>query len=40
VVSTPEENAVYEYDPATGTSKKAFDISAGGTVSGFFKLEN
>ncbi|BDD09397.1 hypothetical protein FUAX_18290 [Fulvitalea axinellae] len=39
-VLNPSENvnALYEYDPATGTTKKAFDISQGGRISGFFKL--
>lgn len=40
VVSTPNENALYEYDPATGTSRKAFDVSAGGTIGSFVKLGN
>ena len=40
VVSTPNENALYEYDPATGASRKAFDVSAGGTIGEFYKLGN
>ena len=40
VVSTPTENALYEYDPSNGTSKKVFDVGAGGTINGFYKLGN
>lgn len=39
VSSNTEENAVYEYDPATGKSKKVFDVTGGGAIRGFFKLE-
>lgn len=40
IVSSPTENAVYEYDPATGASQKMFDVSAGGTIGALIKLGN
>lgn len=40
VVSTTNESALYEYDPATGNTQKVFDVTGGGTITGFFKTGN
>lgn len=38
-IVTESENAVYEYDPATNQSQKAFDVE-GGSLIGVYNLSN
>ncbi|MEM9389144.1 MAG: hypothetical protein AAGA02_01650 [Bacteroidota bacterium] len=33
-----DTNAVYQYDPATQTSSEVFNVTAGGSISGFVKI--
>lgn len=35
-----DTNAVYEYDPASGSSNEVFNVTAGGNITGFAKIGN